>query len=1367
MNKFFIHIFCFLVLALNSFGQDDYLFNTRHLSVEDGILGRRINTIAQDKNGFIWIATNEGINRFDGYDFQYFTPENSDLQNNNYHYVKLDNNGTLWIDCTERKNSEHRIQLFDTENYTFQFVEEAFPEQTSLINKSSLIKDKNHIFLRTASSKALWYQDGKFKELTYKNRFYPNEITDFYWQNNANQLLKKDFNGKIKKTITLPENSKIHSVIQADNGWFFIRSEDSKWVNKLWLMTEDSIKKISTNKKIVLNNKVAWEKGKLRWITDNQLITYSNPILNQQPNAVFLDNSNTLWIGTSNGLYIVTVQNRNFKTYFKAIDDLGNSYNARGIWANDNYLLSFSPKQAHRLNLKTGEQKPILKSIKDGQGARTYGIADEQHFWISGKSKKLLKYDWIKDKTVKEVVIENSFFAWSIFQDKKGSVWIGGEKGLRYYNPNQTEKAVIFNQYNDVQAPHHPYVIHITADKRNNNLLWLATQVGWYLLDIEKGIQQVYSEDAAANFQLPTSDIHLTYQDDLGVFWLTTAANGLLRVELNADYQVSSVQEFTLKDGLSSNTVYGIFEDDKSYLWLSTNNGIVQFDKTTFTSRFFAEEDGLSHYEFNRGSFFQRDDGTIFFGSLNGIVSFHPDKINKQQPYTIPLKISKCEKLSDKTQQIIDFTSTVLKNNKIIIRPDDRFVSLSVTLQDYFHTPKIKYAYRIKGLQKEFAFAKNNEITLNGLPYGKYQLQIKAQGKDGRYSTEMINIPLIVIKPFYLRWWFISIILLTLFFTVWQILIYRTKALQNRQAELQAIVKDRTTQLSQQANQLRLDKNVITQQADELRSLDEMKSRFFANISHELRTPLTLILSPIRHIIKRKNLDNQDFTAAQLVEQNAQKLLKRINEILDLTKLEAQKVKLKPIPTHLYSYIKILTANFESLAQEKELNIIFNYLLDKDLKIMLDQEKFEHVFNNFLSNAIKFTPQKGKIEIAFAEKTASSSTENQLIFTVKDNGIGIPEEDLPFVFNRFYQAQSNNKNTAASTGIGLALTKEIAQLMQARVRVESEIDKGSTFFFEMPYVEELGSINVPIPQKNINNQNSSIKQYELQASTDNKDQKLVHLSQYKKATQPVILLVEDNAQLRHYIQLILQENYQVVTAKNGKEAIEWLTYPTYDTTSNDKQGLALRENSRQPSLIISDIMMPIMDGFELLQHLKASDKWRSIPVIMLTARTNIKAKLKALQIGVDDYILKPFDNDELITRINNLIKNAANRGIESRTKSLQKSSITITEADTKWLKQVEDRFKSQISNSNYNIEHLLEEFNISRSKAQRRIKKVTGLTPNQYFREIKLQAARELLEGNAIQTVNEVAYAVGFDSAKYFSKIYTERFGKRPIEYLR
>ncbi|MEM6376836.1 MAG: tetratricopeptide repeat protein [Bacteroidota bacterium] len=533
-------------------------------------------------------------------------------------------------------------------------------------------------------------------------------------------------------------------------------------------------------------------------------------------------------------------------------------------------------------------------------------------------------------------------------------------------------------------------------------------------------------------------------------------------------------------------------------------------------------------------------------------------------------------------------------------------------------------------------------------------------------------------------------------------------------------------------NQINLQKlNFEQEERQRLEELDAFKSRFFTNISHELRTPLTLILSPIQRLLKQKKWSKPEKAQLELIEDNANQLLVRVNEILDLTKLDTQQVALHETPTVLHDFSTQLAANFEAYAFQKSQVFNFDFQLDRGLKINLDQKKFTHIFNNYLANAIKYTPEKGKIDVLLYEKENQTGT---IVLEVKDNGVGIPEKDLPHVFERFYRAdQAENK--AGGSGIGLALAREVATAMEGSVYATSKSKVGSSFFFEFPY-------------QAVNGQLAETSEVEVKRLA-NLEPALISPTPNAK-DRPKILVVEDNPQLRNYLTLLLDDQYEVISAKNGLDALEKLP------NSNCE-------------LIISDIMMPQMDGFELLEALKSHHDYRHLPVVMLTARDQMADKLKTLRIGVDDYLTKPFIEEELLVRVQNLLNNYNNRSIEPESETGINIPVLgkVSALDLEWLEKLESLLKQEIANPNFNLDQAENLLFVSRSQLQRRVKKITGLTPNQYFREIKLHVAKAHLESKQFKTVNEVATAVGFGTAKYFSKIYEERFGKRPVDYLK
>ncbi len=542
-------------------------------------------------------------------------------------------------------------------------------------------------------------------------------------------------------------------------------------------------------------------------------------------------------------------------------------------------------------------------------------------------------------------------------------------------------------------------------------------------------------------------------------------------------------------------------------------------------------------------------------------------------------------------------------------------------------------------------------------------------------------------------------------------------------------------------NVLLADKNdLIDRQNKELTHLDVAKMRFFANVSHELRTPLTLILGPLNAMLKNDSLNNAALTHAHLAQTNAQHLLKLVNEILDLSKLESGKMKILETTVRFQPFIRRLVSAFESHAEYLGVHYRLEYNAAERLRLDLDAEKMTQVVNNLLSNALKFTPRGGSVSVKIEDLS------NVLRLTVSDTGRGIHPDDLPNVFERFYQTNQADAAIEGGTGIGLALCRELADIMGGRIWVESEWGKGSTFFVEFPKKEVFG----------VGNDASGIGNVE-----ENEIRKTAIAPRFKNmpntvagATTGTILVVEDNRDLRTYVADILRgANHQVLETENGREALDLL------------QDLSAK--NQMPQLILSDIMMPVMDGFQLLKVLKDTPVFQQIPVVMLTARADIREKLTALRIGVDDYLLKPFDEEELLVRIENLLKNqAARRSAVAGETEPEAAVILLSQPDREWLETFEAYVRLHLADDTLSVSALAYHFAMSESTLLRQLKRLTGLSPVQYVQEMRLDEARRLLENRAYNSIAQLALKVGYDDARSFSRSFRARFGKLPSEMM-
>lgn len=944
--------------------------------------------------------------------------------------------------------------------------------------------------------------------------------------------------------------------------------------------------------------------------------------------------------------------------------------------------------------------------------------------------------------------------AWSLYEADDGTIWLGTDRGLGYLD-KKSETLQLAQRTNQAGKLAHSFIYGFTESKQGH--VWLATNQGLYAWKPGQGILDRWGAEETGRSFIPHEQIMHVHEDESGVVWLATAGGGLIRLEtLSVPSSETSesppspsrhYRQFTIADGLSNNTLYAIYEDQQEHLWMSSDYGIIRFDKTTHRARAYLPKDGITHHEFNRTSHFRSDDGTIYFGGLNGVTAFHPkDFYASSNDFSPSLQITRYDQFDNETNQFVDRTEALQQSRRIVLKPGDRFFRLEYALLDYSNPEQIRYAWMLEGLDDEWNHTEQNFIRISGLPAGTYTLRVRGQGADGRWSTQEIHLPVQVLRPLHetVGFW---LLIGTLFFGLGLgFYVWRMQQLRNRQAELERMVKERT--------------QTIIEQSEELVHLDQMKSRFFANVSHELRTPLTLMLGPIGSALKDPGLNSKTAAYLSLAQENGQKLLKLIHELLSLSKMEAGKLQLEEEAVKLLPMLRRMLAQFEAHAQRQGITITFQFQAEPRLSVKLDPAKFEVIFNNLLSNALKFTPRGGSIDLLLTD------TDTQLRLSISDTGTGIHPDDLPRIFNRFYQAKHPSGHVVGGTGIGLSLSQEYAKLFGGHISVTSEVGKGSTFTFAFPKKEVFGG---------------SLSTHEsLLASADPsfvlpKQQPPKGLLTEGVSLDPqrkTLLLVEDNYSLRQYINLVLSETYNLICAENGETALNILNDSSFVPPRRGRAAAA----TRGIDLIISDVMMPIMDGFEFLEALRNDEQWCHVPVIMLTARVEMRDKLKALRIGVDDYMIKPFEEAELVARVQNILKHAEERHHQAEEERLPGANSSAREAvatqprlkaeELAWLERLEHTARGLLGEFQTNIDDLADHMAMSRRQLHRKIKQLVGLTPNQYLLEIRLQQARHLLEDEQVRSVKSAAYEVGMKDVRYFSQKFKERFGKLPSSYL-
>lgn len=1281
--------------------------------MEDGLPHRNVSQIQQDSLGFIWMGmVTAGLVRFDGHQYKQFTKTSQGLKSNEIFLLLKDANDWLWLIDDAMAGSKtglnkEKISIFNPYTYEVksftEYLGDAFPQEN--LDKIQWFSqhDDGSIFI--------YLSDGQLYEFHPKFGLKTESVNVTksweckYGFHSLDDLAKKWNSG---------DNKIISSFLQKGN--YSVKNYKTTLIKNPYSGTywyyqydNDELLVLHPEKGIIYNFKQSYPE-----ITSKFIHTIS------------FDAQSNVWIATDVGLYKVRLSETPFRQYLAKPLDAYNprkAFSSRAISVSgDEVTINSAFTERYILNLKTNQKRrfvkdrlvdilvPLLK-IKSGE----YFSASRELYRI--KDEQLLKKHAWKNNEMADI--------WSLYQDNQKQMWLGTHKaGLAVL---EEEQVVFFEKYNEFDELKSATIWEFLP--WDNNLTLLAASTGIYLLHPTKGIVcKLHAKQDAQENLIEWLNYLYVYRDkqQSNVIWGGTT-QGLLRIVIDeTDFSIQEAQQFTVADGLSSNTIYAVYEDNNNQLWLPSDYGIICFNKENHSSRAYTTQHGLSFNEFNKKSHFQGDDGTLYFGSMNGLNVFHPDDILAQNSWSPPLRITNLQQLNGETNQLEDKTSELLESKSITLRPDDKFFNLSFSLLEFTDATQIKYSYRIKGLINDWIYLDHNQLTASGFPYGDYFLEARAQGSSGRFSENQLKIPIKVLRPFYLQWWFLVSMVILFVASVYYWYRLRIKRLNMRQAELEEQVQARTQQIQE-------DKQIIEQQANELKNLDAVKSNFFANISHELRTPLTLMTAPIDAIIERNQLTNYDFTHLQIVKRNGERLQKMINEILDLSKLEANKLELNLSTVNWYSFIKTLLSSFESFATLKALSFQFKNKVSQQMQLQLDKQKLEIIVSNLLSNAFKFTAEGSVL-------FSSSIDDGMLIIQVEDTGRGILSDDLPHVFDRFFQTKSKDAATEGGTGIGLALSNELVKLMDGQIRVESELGKGTVFTIEIPAVEVIGQLADQTALEI-----EALNQFEEQEQSNNGVPLATNLTSENSIAK--ILLVEDNPDLSYFIKSLLADLYEVETAEHGKAALTAL------------------DNGIKPQLIISDVMMPIMDGFQLIEALKQDEHYRTIPLVMLTARSAIDDKLKALRIGVDDYLTKPFANEELLVRVENLLTNANSRK-EINQEIENNQEIAPNETVQQWLNELELHILQNIDNLQLNIDDLADAMNVSTRQFYRQIKEYIGVTPNQYLKTYRLNHARQLLGNRSKNTVKAVAYAVGYPNVVYFSREFKKAFGCLPSSYL-
>ncbi|MFK7773527.1 MAG: ATP-binding protein [Saprospiraceae bacterium] len=1360
--RWWILLFTFFFLQTLSAQKTDIQF--RRLSIEDGLADNLVHDILMDSKGMVWLATHDGLSRYDGHHFKNYKVDKNNpngLEGSVLMNIKEGENGVYWLAC----NGIGLIK-FDSKTETFTSFRHnpQNPNSLSADGTTKIFIDENkEIWIGTFSGGLNHFdpETGIFKSYAMKENF---EVSNSFMMNSVQDIIDDPLD-KNKLWLATHEGirhfdkttGEITTYLLMDSYPTFSVSLLGEENGDIWIGTEGHglVKFNSQTQQVdfptepMQVKKVTYKSPHEIWVatigkglgiyhTKNKTWEYltdkdskSFAILSDNIYGVFQDKDDRLWVrdmtlgvSVSNGSGSIFSQPemddavQQTLNHFKKVTSLP-LFNAFLIASADNSrLFIFKKNKEGYVHSKT----PILP-LEPGETGKILDMlttSDQQTFVLvkTPTAIRLFKYASIEN-TFEEILIPEfekinvakEGFA-TMKEDHNEKIWFAFSSGklMEWDYESVVERSIGSFITKEIG----PQIWDIIFDKKND--LWAASLTdGVCRLNLKTNKEDYFSyKDGWFKGWRILSLAELRN----GKIWVGTSASGIY--ELDPDnLSKENVINFDQKNGMPDDKINGMLVDDFGNVWINTTRGLVKYyaEYQHFTQ--FGKENGLENTFLNYG-LEQLANNDLIIGQPFAFSILKPkntiDYDDPHQVYFSALEVNGEEYSTEQNLNVLD---------RLVLQREENYFKLKFSANYYDDQDKVSYRYILENYDRDWTTVKGGEAEayFTNVPAGKYKFKVTGVNREGNKNSETTELN-IVIRPYWYGRTFMKI-----FYILASIglLVFFWKA-QRRRYILNA--------------ELEMEKNEATR----LKELDGIKSRFFTDVSHELRTPLTLILGPITSLLKSKDLTNQQFTLLKLAQQNGKDILKLIGSILDLSKMESGKLALENRPIALFPFIRRTVTNFESHAERSNIQFSFQYKIPQELHVELDKSKLEIVLNNLISNALKFTEAEGSV-LFLAE-----DLENVFQFSIKDSGRGIHKKDLPHVFDRFYQSQQLGALTEGGTGIGLAVSQEYIKLMGGKIWVESEIGKGSTFFIQIPRKEILGTTTASIESPG-----------ELSFP---KEIAVPLISNDKKAwseEQATLMVVEDNYELRNYLETILSPHFNILVAENGQVALD--------------QILKISRNNdvtiRLPDLILSDVMMPMMDGFQLLQELRSNTEMDHIPMVMLTARADMEDRLNALRIGVDDYLLKPFDEEELLIRINNLLKNyAVRKSIQANSEEAKKAKNdvlkknAIAEEDQAWLENLEKVILEFLSDSRFNMDFLGDQMSMSRRQLQRKVKKLVGLTPKEYINEVRLHEARKLLETGKVKMVKSAAFKVGYTDPQYFSAQFKDRFGKVPSAYL-
>ena len=1287
-----------------------------------------VSQVYLDHDGFLWITTRNGINRYDGYQFRVFKKENEadkTLYSNYVNGMVQDRNGLFYFGMygalqTWDGEQFHNVTLLDHQGkpsygYATCFLERAngdllagtsglgvmkfSDKQTArqlggvfagLHTVNSLLEDKDGRLWMVTDQEGLLCYDGK------SLRHYLNDRKDLI----LGQLCS-DRQGH----VYVGTNAGLYR--QQGDSFVHVTATGNKSVSALFCDRYDCIIVGYDGKGIAIYD------PKKDTVIDNPFFSMEVDLAKSKVYSIIEDRNGNLWFGLlQKGLYRQPIAPNGFNYMGYR---LGHERNAIGsacvvsvlidsqhrtwVGTDKDGLYLFDANDRLLRHLLDGFPSTVM-AIEEGADGRIWiGSYGEGSGWIDPASMKFHPITYPND---------DHLIIMDIAADKEGRLWFATMRhGMLCLSPgDQQIRTYVMKPGADndrmVNSISNNFVSQVYASD-DGQRVYAATSMGICCLDIASGSWTKVFDSNCLNYSEP---VRVVREYD-GRVWYGTNV-GLYCYDL----KTRETRHYTADDGLADNGIASIERDQQGKMWITTSHGMTLFDPDKGPSRNYFTDDGLQSNEFSDGCSCCTPNGTLIFGGTGGVTWFKPqDILQSQWEATVQLTSLTINGTPVNTAtrsgsyQVTD--TPVTASSHFELGYHDNSFAIQFSTLTYENPEHITYLYSINGEPYRMMPAGHNELSFTHLPPGTYRFRVKAERNN--IETPERSFTLVVHSPWYRSAWAYFIYALIIGLFAWQLIAYRHHRMQSR---------------------LRLQAHIHAEE------MGEAKLRFFMNISHEIRTPMTLIITPLLSLIK--NEDNPERkNVYETIRRNAERILNLINQMMDLRKIDKGQMQMRMSEQNLVGFINDIYTLFGHQAKSRQINFSFEHDCDR-LPVWIDRSNFDKVVVNVLSNAFKYTPAGGEIGIRLTHD------DKHAVIAVRDNGEKIPEDKLEKIFQRFYQADSASNDRNAGTGIGLDLTRSLVELHHGTITVHN-LDKGCEFVITIPLgkdhlrPEEI-LMEADIPQETL---------MSLEEEPEIVEEEVTPMEQ-PAANGNSIVIAEDDDEIRNYLEAELSRDYDVHSCVNGREA--------------------LAEIYRiKPSLVISDVMMPEMDGHALCSQLKSNSSTNFIPVILLTARSREEDRLEGLETGADAYIVKPFNMDILRRTIHNMLDSRRLLRMKyERTDGLeeQMEEIRLKSPDEKLLDKIMECVRKNLTNSDLNIDMISDEVGISRVHLHRKMKELTGQTPHDFIRSIRLKKAAQLLTERGMN-VTEVMYACGFANSASFSTIFRKYYGMSPRDYMR